>query len=121
MATGEENFEAFWREYLRAHGQTGTRALHGVGTGLAVAALVAGLIMVNPLIVFAGVGLGYLCAWAGHFLVEHNRPAMASHPAWAFQCDIRMFRLMITGRLAPELVKAGAGGECGLAGHPDQQ
>jgi hypothetical protein len=32
---------------------------------------------------------------------------MVSHPAWAFQCDIRMFRLWITGQLKPELKKAG--------------
>jgi hypothetical protein len=59
------------------------------------------------LIVLAGTALGYLCAWAGHFLVEKNRPAMVSHPAWAFQCDIRMFRLWITGQLQPELERAG--------------
>ncbi|MGH6803834.1 MAG: Mpo1-like protein, partial [Methyloceanibacter sp.] len=51
--------------------------------------------------------LGYLCAWTAHVLVEKNRPAMVSHPAWAFQCDIRMFRLWITGQLKPELKKAG--------------
>ncbi len=60
-----------------------------------------------PLIVLAGTALGYLCAWTGHFLVEKNRPAMVSHPAWAFQCDIRMFRLWLTGQLGPELKRAG--------------
>jgi hypothetical protein len=107
MAEGEESFEAFWRHYLRHHAQGGTRILHVVGTGLASAALVAALVTVNPLIALAGIALGYLLAWTGHFLVERNRPAMVSHPLWSFQCDVRMFRLVVTGRLKPELARAG--------------
>jgi hypothetical protein len=107
MAEGEESFEAFWRHYLRHHAQGGTRILHVTGTGLAIAALVAALVMVNPAIAIAGTALGYLLAWTGHFLIERNRPAMVSHPLWSFQCDVRMFRLMVTGRLKPELARAG--------------
>jgi hypothetical protein len=107
MAEGEESFEAFWRHYLRHHAQGGTRILHVVGTGLASTALVAALVTVNPLIALAGIALGYLLAWTGHFLVERNRPAMVSHPLWSFQCDVRMFRLVVTGRLKPELARAG--------------
>jgi hypothetical protein len=106
-AAGEESFDEFWQHYLRHHVRSGTRLLHVIGTGLASAALVVGLVTINPLIVLAGTALGYLCAWTGHFLVEKNRPAMVAHPAWAFQCDIRMFRLWITGQLQPELERAG--------------
>jgi hypothetical protein len=106
--TGEENsFEEFWQHYLRQHAQRGTRLLHVLGTGLGVLALMGGLIMVNPVIALVGAGIGYLFAWSGHFLVEHNRPAMVSHPTWSFQCDVRMFRLMITGQLGSELKRVG--------------
>jgi hypothetical protein len=104
---GTESFEDFWQHYLRHHAQGGTRMLHVIGTGFAAVALVAALVMVNPLIALAGTALGYLLAWTGHFLVERNRPAMVSHPLWSFQCDVRMFRLMITGRLKLELTRAG--------------
>ena len=104
---GEESFEEFWRTYLRHHAEEGTRLLHVTGTGLGALALLLGLVAINPLIALAGTALGYLCAWSGHLLVERNRPAMVSHPAWAFQCDIRMFRLWITGQLQPELKRAG--------------
>ena len=106
-AAGEETFDEFWKTYLRYHAQEGTRLLHVIGTGLGATALVLGLVTINPLIVLMGTVLGYLCAWTGHFLVEHNRPAMASHPTWSFQCDIRMFRLMLTGQLGPELKRTG--------------
>jgi hypothetical protein len=74
-----------------------------------VLALLVAIFTVNPLIALAGTALGYLLAWTGHFLIEGNRPAMVSHPAWALLCDVRMFRLWITGRLGAELDKAGVG------------
>jgi hypothetical protein len=108
-AANEETFDQFWYRYLRHHAQSGTRMLHMLGTGLAALALVVAIVTVDPLIALAGTALGYLLASTGHFLIERNRPAMVSHPAWAFQCDIRMFRLWITGQLKPELKQAGIG------------
>ncbi len=102
-----ESFDEFWQHYLRHHAQGGTRILHVLGTSVGAVALVAGLVTVNPMIALIGTGIGYLFAWTGHFLVEHNRPAMVSHPAWSFQCDIRMFRLFVTGQLGAELKRAG--------------
>ena len=107
MAGGEESFDDFWQHYLRHHAQRGTRMLHVLGMGIGAVALIVGLVIVNPMIALAGMGLGYLLAWTGHFLVERNRPTMASHPTWSFQCDLRMFRLWITGQLGPELMRAG--------------
>ena len=104
---GAESFDDFWKIYLRYHAQEGTRLLHAAGTGIGAAALLLGLLTINPVSMLAGTALGYLCAWTGHFLIEKNRPAMVSHPAWAFQCDIRMFRLWLTGQLGPELARAG--------------
>ena len=105
-AAREETFDQFWRQYLRQHAQSGTRMLHMLGTGLGATALVVAIVTVDPLIALAGTALGYALAWTGHFLIERNRPARVSHPAWAFQCDIRMFRLWITGQLKPELERA---------------
>jgi hypothetical protein len=107
VARSDDSFNEFWHHYLRHHAQGGTRMLHMLGTGLGGAALVVAIVTVDPLIALAGTALGYLLAWTGHFLIEGNRPAMVSHPAWAFQCDIRMFRLWITGQLKPELEQAG--------------
>jgi hypothetical protein len=106
MAREDETFDEFWRHYLRHHAQGGTRVLHVLGTGIGVVALIVGLITVNPVIALAG-AVGYLLAWTGHFLIERNRPTMVSHPTWSFQCDIRMFRLFVTGQLGRELKRAG--------------
>jgi hypothetical protein len=107
VIAGEQSFDEFWQHYLRHHAQGGTRSLHFIGTAFAVVALVIAVVTVNPFIALTGTALGYLLAWAGHLLVERNRPAMVSRPLWSFQCDVRIFRLTVTGHLGPELKRAG--------------
>jgi len=94
-----ETFQQFWPHYLHEHAQNGTRALHFLGTGIGVAALMAGIVMIDPMVAIIGIGVGYVLAWIGHFLIERNRPSMLAHPVWSFQCDVRMLRLWLGGRL----------------------
>jgi hypothetical protein len=103
----EETFVEFWRHYLRDHAQPGTRVLHFFGNGFGVAALVIGVVMLNPMIPIVGIVIGYVFAWSGHLLVEHNRPSMLSHPVWSFICDVRMLRLWLGGRLDDEHARPG--------------
>ena len=71
-----ETFAQFWAHYLRDHAQPGTRILHFLGTGLGVAALILGIVMLDPMIAILGMLMGYVCAWSGHLLIERNRPSM---------------------------------------------
>jgi hypothetical protein len=98
-----ENFEQFWKEYLIDHAEDGTRALHFLGTAIAIGALIIGVITFSPFIAVFGIGLGYLLAWSGHLLIEGNRPTMLRHPLWSLLCDLRMFRLWLSGQLKDEL------------------
>lgn len=52
-----------------------------------------------PLTFPAGVAFAYGCAWAGHFLVERNRPATFDYPLWSLYADLKMWLLMLTGKL----------------------
>lgn len=100
-------FAAFWPFYLREHSRPATRALHYIGTTLVVAVAVFALVSgrywwlcVMPL-------AGYFFAWVAHFRVEKNRPATFTYPLWSLAADFRMWWLWLTGRLGPELARAG--------------
>jgi hypothetical protein len=99
------SFEEFWPFYVSQHMNPTCRALHFVGTALVVGFL-ALAVLVSPYWFFATFVAGYGCAWVGHFAFERNRPATFTYPLWSLRGDFRMFRLMLLGRMGPELERA---------------
>ena len=109
MAERYETFSAFWPHYLREHSRPGTRALHYVGTTLVVALAIFALVTGRWLWLLAIPLAGYGFAWLAHFAHERNRPATFTYPAWSLAADFRMWFFWLTGRLGPELDRAGVG------------
>ncbi len=101
------NYAGFWPHYLREHANPLTRALHYLGTLGAIALLVLAVALESWWYVPAAVICGYAFAWIGHAFIERNRPATFTHPLWSLYSDTRMCILMLTGRLGPELERAG--------------
>jgi hypothetical protein len=104
------SFEQFWPHYLREHADKGTRILHYIGTALtlvvAAIAVLTGKLWMLLLIPLVGYGF----AWVSHAFVERNKPATFTYPLWSLISDYRMFFLAMTGRLRPELERAGVTG-----------
>jgi hypothetical protein len=107
MAERIKTYGEFWPYYLGEHARPATRRLHFLGTGLAIACLIAAIVLAEPWLLVAAVVSGYAFAWAAHALVERNRPATFTHPLWSLASDFRMFGLWLAGRLDAELEKAG--------------
>ena len=61
----------------------------------------------RPLLALGALFSGYGFAWVSHFFIEHNRPATFKYPFYSFASDWKMWALWLTGRLGPELEKAG--------------
>jgi hypothetical protein len=100
-------YAEFWPHYLRAHKDKRTRALHFVGTGLALALVLTAILAADWRYLVAAPIVGYAFAWVAHFAIEGNKPATFGHPFWSFGSDVRMLYLFLLGRLDPELDKAG--------------
>ena len=96
------NFNDFWPEYVRAHSQPGTRAIHLLGT-LAGWVLLLIAILLQRWWILGALVLPYALAWISHFFVEHNRPASFQHPLWSWWADQRMVALMLAGKMNQEV------------------
>lgn len=107
MARLYTSFAEFWPFYLREHSKPRTRALHYVGTSLVVLIAMAAALTGRWGWTIAMPFAGYVFAWASHFGVEKNRPATFTYPLWSLAADFRMWALWLTGRLGPELDRAG--------------
>jgi hypothetical protein len=90
------SFEEFWPYYVSQHENELCRAFHFVGTALGFACAAA--TPVFPPALLAAPVVGYGMSWIGHFVFERNRPATFDYWWWSLRGDMRMFRLIATGR-----------------------
>jgi hypothetical protein len=102
------SFDEFWLFYLGEHRKPATRALHFVGTNVAVLIAGAAIATGRHWLWLVALASAYAMAWIGHFFVERNRPATFRYPLWSFAGDWKMWGLTWSGRLGAELQRLDA-------------
>jgi hypothetical protein len=104
-------YEEFWPYYVSQHLHPMTRAMHVLGTTLAILAIVVAVVFRAPIVLIGVPVLGYGFALASHFVWEKNKPASFGHPVWSFRADLRQLWKAYAGLLAAEVraVRAAAG------------
>ncbi len=98
-----QSFEEFWPYYVGEHKDPRCRALHYVGTTLALGTVAAAALTVNPGWLLLTPVVGYAPAWIGHFVIEKNRPATFKYPVWSLRGDFKMLSLALAGKMGAEL------------------
>jgi len=96
-------FAEFWPFYLGEHRKPATRGFHFVGANVALALALAGLWTRDGRLLLAALAVAYGLAWVSHYFIEKNRPATFRYPLWSFAADWKMWALIWTKRLEPEL------------------
>jgi len=96
-------FEAFWPHYVALHTRPATHMLHAVATLSCLGLLGAAVIMRQPLLALAAPLVDYAVAQTSHRLFEANRTTPWKSPLWHARAELRMLRLVLTGRMAREV------------------
>ncbi|HVT30446.1 MAG TPA: DUF962 domain-containing protein [Lacipirellulaceae bacterium] len=101
------SFEEFWPYYLSAHSRRDTRAMHALGTTVALLGIGSWLLSGKKKYLGMALAGSYGSAWIGHYVFEKNQPATFENPLWSLQADLRMYRLWLSGDLDGELRRLG--------------
>lgn len=100
-------FSKFWPAYLAEHRSSKNRALHLAGTVGYLSLLAFLLATHRGALAWTVPVMAYGFAWAGHFLIEKNRPATFKHPWLSLIGDHKMAWFMVRGRLDSEFERLG--------------
>ncbi len=93
-----DSFAEFYPYYLKEHTDPRCRALHYIGSSLVVTLLFISMAIGSYALLWLLPIVGYGFAWAGHFFIEHNKPATFRYPLYSFMGDWVMLKDFLTGR-----------------------
>ena len=92
----KQDFNNFYKDYLRAHKNPTNRKLHFMATGFTMFIFGAAITSGQYWIAIPGFVAGYLIAWSGHWLFEKNKPMSFTHPVYAVLADFKLFFDLLT-------------------------
>jgi hypothetical protein len=96
-------FADFWPHYVRLHTRPGTQALHAAATLSCLALLGASIASRHPALAALAPLADYAIAQASHRLFERNATTPWRNQVWHTRAELRMLRLVLTGRMSAEV------------------
>jgi hypothetical protein len=96
-------FAEFWPHYVRLHTRRATHVSHAAATLSSLGLLGAAAVLRQPLLAIAAPVVDYAIAQAGHRLFERNRTTPWRNQVWHTRAELRMLRLVLTGRMHAEV------------------
>jgi uncharacterized membrane protein YGL010W len=118
----KQSLREYLEEYAAEHTQLGTRVTHMIGIPMIVASLP--LLPLNPPVAAALFAGGWAFQLVGHYLFEHNQPALVRDPffllvgvIWAAIEWAELFgvRIPVVGEAEGEVVFHGGDGDAARA------
>lgn len=103
MSDRLQSFAEFWPFYVREHANQKNRGLHFLGTSLAFFSVGFGMVHSSLIWIALALPAGYGFAWVGHYAWQKNRPATFTYPVWSFLGDMKMWSLMLLGKMQAEV------------------
>ena len=100
-----QSFEDFWPHYVRMHTRPQTHVLHALGTFSAASFAALAIARRQPLFLLAAPLADYVLSQASHRLFEGNVTSPWKNHAWHARAELRMLRLVMSGRMRGEVAK----------------
>ncbi|MCU0823586.1 MAG: DUF962 domain-containing protein [Leptospira sp.] len=94
-----KSLSEFFPFYMQEHSHPVNRALHFIGTSLALGCILSFFATFKFYILVLALVSGYFFAWIGHFFIQKNRPATFKYPFYSFVSDWIMYAKMLTGKI----------------------
>ena len=88
--------QQFWNSYLNEHQSISNRWIHALGTVGSWGIFISAFVVANYWLILLAPFVGYLFAWAGHFLIEKNQPLTLKSPFRSLKCDYWLTFLTLT-------------------------
>lgn len=97
------SFDDFWPHYVRLHARRGTQLAHAAATTTCAALVALAVAKRRPSLLLLAPLADYAIAQASHRLFEKNATTPWRKPTWHARAELRMLRLVITGRMKDEV------------------
>ncbi|MGH7328076.1 MAG: Mpo1-like protein [Polyangiaceae bacterium] len=101
-------FEDFWPHYVRMHSRPETQKLHAVATGASMLFWLTALKKRSLTLAVLAPLADYAIAQVSHRVFEANATTPYKNPLWHTRAELRMFRLVLTSKMAAEVARHAA-------------